>query len=315
MDETVYGIAERTDSGVVTLYHTRSKKSGAPSQPATGAPGAATCRTGPEAAEAGAYIASVCNLYEKYPIHVQIRRGAPQPAAGPAARQRACNPQVRFLLKTAVAAAAMIPLAFLFLHTTTASGTTLAQILKAMEKAPNVHVTRFFQDTDQVTYEMWVCRKPDIVLTAIERERTLYDLARWKKYADPTLAPAGGALDMSERERAGVRLLVETCLGFRAEDIPRGARWIRVDDNMSDASETYELTYSESGLGGGVLFRKCVIRIDSVTKLPIAVRGFRKASPKDNWEYARRTELQYLTAAQMAATLKQQGVRAESGIY
>jgi hypothetical protein len=316
LDETIYGIAERTNSGVATVYSTIEREAQQRSGEAQPAP-----RIAAQAREAQEIAGPFAEPYPEYPIHVQVIHGEPERVAAPAwspAKVKAalnrttCNPRVRLILKTAVAVAAMIPLAFLFLNMSTASGTTLVQVFKAFGKAENVHISRFDPPTGRLARELWISRPANLVLSARGQERTLYDLGARKKHVYPASEAPADVIDLSEREYADSRRLIDACLGFTLTNVPPGATWTRVDDNGAEDLETYELTYSEQALSGATAFRKLRITIDPTTKLPREVRGFHRASAQDDWNHLETTRFQYLTEDQIKTALEEQHLRSGS---
>jgi hypothetical protein len=297
LDETLYGIAERTDSGVATAYSTLD--------------GAALAlQDKAQAHEPEEVIGSRANPYAEYPIHVQVIRGlparAPAPAWSPARvkaalRQTTCNPQVRFVLKTAVAVAAVIVLAVLFHGTTgTTSGITLAQVFKAFGKAGNVHITRFDPEGNKIFEGLWISRTLNRILLVKGQERILYDLEARKEYVRPTPGASGDAKPLSERQYAGARLAMNTCLGFTLSDVPADATWTRARAAL-EGFETYQLAYAERNRSKVVSFWRWDITIDPATMLPKQVEMFRRDTSADEWHCAWRMGCQYLTDAESRA--------------
>jgi len=282
LDETIYGIAERTDSGVATVYST--------------------------AKDAQEIDGSFADPYPGYPIHVQVIRGAPERVAAPTGvkailTRTTCNPQVRFLLKTA-AIAAVIPLVFLLFKTTVTSGITLAQVVKAFEKAENIHVSYSDPVTGQLIQEFWISRPANLILAAAGQERTLYDLGA--KKADIYRSPGASAdtRELFDLAYAKARRLMDSCLGFTLDDIPRGATWTRVDAGVAENSETYELAYSVQAPSGDISFYRWRIAVDRSTSLPKELQGFLRASGEDEWSHMSRTQCQYPAEDEMATIVR-----------
>jgi len=302
LDETIYGIAERTDSGVATVYSTSETDAQPRRETAPGTEGT----DAPETAQ------SYSDPYPGYPIHVQVIRGRPQqatpgwsPAEIKAAWQRAtCNPQVRFLLKAAVAAAAVIPLTLLFLNTNTASGITLAQMFKAFGKAENVHVSQFHPPTGELVQEFWISRTASLVVTTKGQEHTLLNLRERKEYAYRTPGASADIAELTGPAYAKARLLMDACLGFTLNDIPPDAKWARAGEDAVQNTETYELTYSRQLSSGEILPVKCMITVDHSTGRPKELQAFRRAPTDDDWHYLSRTQLQYLTDDEMMTAIK-----------
>jgi hypothetical protein len=301
LDETIYGIAERTDSGIATVYKTietdaQLQRAMASVAAGTGTPGIAQSYSDP---------------YQGYPIHVQVIRGRPQkatPGWSPAEikatwKRAACDPQVRFVLKAVVAAAAVIPLAVLFFNTSTASGITLAQMFKALGKAQNIHISTFDQPTGQLMQEFWISREMNRVLMVSEQEHVLHDLGARKEYVYRSAQRTAGATELSESQCVNVRRTIDRCLGLTLSDIPADAKWKRMDGGAVGDTEVYQLTYAERNRSGATAFRKWTISIDPVTRLPRETQAFRRPSDQDEWVYLWRMECQYLTADEMAAII------------
>ncbi len=226
LDETIYGIAERTDSGIATVYQT--VETDAQLQRATASVA--------EGADTPGIAQSYCDPYPGYPIHVQVIRGRPQeatpggfPAEVKAAWQRTtCNPRVRLILKTAVAAAAVIPLVLLFQTTNTASGITLGQMFKAFGKAHNIHVATFDPATGQLIQEFWISRETNRVVMVRGQERVLHDLEARKEYVYRTAEAPANVGQLSEQQYSRARRFIDACLGFTLSDVPADAKWSRV---------------------------------------------------------------------------------------
>jgi hypothetical protein len=301
LDDTLYGIAERTDSGVATVYST-IETDASPRR-----------ETVPTAASVGALgtAESYPDPYPGYPIHVQVIRNLPEqatPDRSPteirAVWQRAtCNPRVRLILKAAVAAAAVIPLVLLFQTTNTASGITVGQMLKALGKAQNIHVSTFDPPTGRLIQEFWISRATNSLLTAEGQDRVAYDLAARKRYVYRSSGMLVETTELSESQCANIRHMIGSCLGFTLNDLPADKKWNRVDDNSIDALETYELAYTEQDQSGTIALRKLRILIDPVRKLPREVQASIKILSEEEWRHLWREEIQYLRDDEMAAVL------------
>ncbi|MCL5282689.1 MAG: hypothetical protein M1376_22620 [Planctomycetes bacterium] len=301
LDETIYGIAERTDSGIATIYRTVDTDVESQREAASVAENTDT----PEIAQ------SYSDPYPGYPIHVQVIRGRPQeatPAWSPAEikarwKRATCDPQVRFVLKAAVAAAAIIPLAVLFFNTSTASGITLAQMFKAFGRAQNIHVATFDPPTGRLTQQFWISREMNRLLMTTGEERVLYDLEARKKNIYQTAERPTDVGRLSEQESSRARRLIDTCLGFTLSDIPTDKKWRRIHKGVAEGFETYELIYSGRNRSGTSYLMRWEIDINPATGLPGKVQAFWRGSAETEWQCRGRVELQYLPTDEMAAII------------
>jgi len=299
LDETIYGIAERTDSGIATIYRTvetdaQPRRDMPPVAEATAVPGTAS---------------SYSDLYPGYPIHVQVIRGRPQPATTwgwspvrikAAWTRRACSPRVRLILKAAVAVAAVIPLVLLFQTTNTASGITLGQVFKALEDAPNIHVSRFGLPAGQLTQEWWISRRMNRVLMVTGQQQVLHDLQTRKEHVYRTAETRADVRQLSERQYTNARRLIDACLGFGLSDIPSNRKWSRIRHGAVGDLEAYELTYSARNRSAPTRLMRWEITVDPVTRLPGRAQAFWRTSAEAEWQYLSTTELQYLADDEMA---------------
>ncbi len=281
----VYAVAERMDSGVATVYTTLEQ---------------ATEGARPE----GRYRDYPINVAVSYqPAAVAAQASRPMTAAGKVS-YTAFHSRLKPWLTAAVVAAALTPLALLFVHTSTAEGITLAQVVEALAKAPHVYFSVFREPSGQLIEEAWVSRRADLCLVSQGRGRVLYDLGAKKKYRSLDAANAEVA-DVGEDECVKVRRMVDGALGFDSSSTPAGATWTRIPEASSEGDELYELTCMGQDLFGRPFFRKWVVTVDPVTRLPKQVEAFVRQSPEHEWDCRGRREYRYLTDAEMATVMGQ----------
>jgi hypothetical protein len=206
-------------------------------------------------------------------------------------------------LTAAVVAAALMPLALLFVHTAPAQGLTLAEVARALENAPHVYIATFFGPTDRLVREAWISRREDLCLTTDGQEQVLYDLKAKKKYRNLWQGESAEVADLSESEYAKARQIVATGLGFSLRDVPAGATWTRGPDGASAAGDLYELALAGESLLGESYFRRWVITVDPATRLPKEVQLFERKSAEQEWDRKSKTEFAYLTDDEMAAVM------------
>lgn len=220
------------------------------------------------------------------------------------------------LLKTAVAAAAVILLAILFRGTASSTaGITLAQVFQAFGRAENVHISRFYPATRQVTQEVWISRSLNVVLTKTGQKYVLYDLAAKKEYARQTPNGTVETTELTDLACASTHRLMAASLGFTPGDVPSNATWTRVDEHGGEGLETYELTYSERISSGATASRRFRIMIDPVTELPGETQRFVRLPAEENWRHLEAARFQYLTENEMTTVLEEQHLRSGSETY
>ena len=283
----IYGIAERADSGIATVYNV-----------------AEVGRTRP---------ASSDSPYADYPVNVEVIRRTPEPAPEPSPppaavgvplSRKTANSKVRFLLKATIAAVVVIPLAILFFATRTATGITLAQVFQAFGKVRNIHILRLYAGTDDVPQELWISRSLNCFIMKTGSELVLYDLAaNYKKYAGSAAGP-GSVSQLTDEEYAFIQKRLIGSLGFSLDDVPVDADWSRVGGGVSRYEEVYELSWADRTYPQSPLLLKFRITIDPSTQLPREICMFRKRPNETEWDCRLRRYFQYVTEEEITVMLR-----------
>lgn len=278
LPQTVYAIVERPDSGVAT-----------------------TCSTIDEDRKVAAVTG---DPYGDYPIRVEVAQQA-APSTDPRKRV-VLRPLFRKFFKPIVAAAAVLVLAALFFCTQSTSGVALGEVVRAFERARNIHVVGLHPVSGEVIYEIWVSRDLKLLGMVRGEECVVYDLATGEK--EDMVAERVSRIDDASMGR--VRAMADACLGFSPSSVPANAAWTR---SFGDGKrEVYELMWTEQTYGGrDVLIRREFV-VDSTTGLPVSVRRFYWDALEKEWECASVMVLDYLPRAGMGdAATGQSIVRAK----
>ena len=268
LHKTIYNIAERAESDVVTVYHID------------------------ESAKAEARSESD-DIYAGFPIRVETANREDEVNAGPSAstiafgaalKQKVSAMNLKPLAKTAVAAAAVILIAVaLFLSTQTARAVTIDKIYKALEKVKNVHISRF-ADEKELIQERWVSRALNIYMTKTGKELVLSDIpnvVRKTKHLETN------SVEIALLSAEMVTKIEKTISGFWGlvpfadlSVIPDDAEWSRVTgDDLKGATESirvYDLMWIEKAYDGSVVLRKWRVFVDPGKNLPQKTEFYRR---------------------------------------
>ncbi len=277
LPQAVYAIAERPDSGVVTI-----------------------CRTIDEDRKVAAVTG---DPYGDYPIRVEFARRDPRsvlPRGRDVLKSRAFRPLAGRILKPAVVVAAVLALAVLFFGTQSTSGVALGDMVRAFGRARNVRIVWFHPVTQEAISELWVSRDLNLMGKATEQECVVYDLATSEEEDMVT----GRVSRIDNSTMARVRALADTCLGFSLTDLPADATWTRSDGD--DKREVYELLGARKTCNDREIPVRYEVVVDRTTKLPASLRTFYWDPLEMDWECASVIVLDYMTRAQMAGVLERQ---------
>jgi hypothetical protein len=258
---TIYSVAERADSGVVTVYTCADKTKKTVAQPR--------------------------GMYAGYPVAIEVIH---QPQA-PALVRRLSMDRLRAMfgrvslrsvspsVKVALLAAAVIPLVVLLvISSQTASATSIRRIYGAVKGVENLHVVKYGRDTTKPVYELLVARAAGRVGLKGAAEQTLYNVktrrieVRYTKEGIVENAP------LEPEEFAGLQRFVDNTLGFAITGIPMDTELQRLPPeavpNVEDDSEVYELTWPGKSVGEMMPRYRMRVFLDPMTRLPRKTETF-----------------------------------------
>lgn len=249
---TISQIAERPDSDVATVY--------------TG--------QGQEEVASGDILPTP---YAAYPIDVHVVRSRRATRDNSAItgrlKRRMAGAAARPFARVAFLAAAMIPLAVVFiLSMPAASALSIRQVDRALAKARTVHISVFGNDSTNPIQQFWISRSRELVISESGSVQRIFDLER----RQATIVPSGTAplehMDLDRRDREALERLMRHYLESSLDNAP-------VDAELSHRSEdsgtthagldVYELTWSRAAGAGVSIPRKLTIYIDPLSKLPL----------------------------------------------
>ncbi len=296
LHDTVYGIAERAESEVVTIYHID------------------------ESAKTQA-IGESDDLYAGFPIRVEIanrkdkvdvEQPVPTIDFTTALKRKVSAMNLKPLLKAGIAVAAVILIGFaLLLNTPTTKAVTIDQIYKAIEKVKNVYISSFVPGKAEPIQEKWVSRTLNIYMTKTGKESVLWDIpnrTRKTKHVDTDVTKTTPLTDDSianvERKMSGSLGLMPF---YDISEIPEDAEWSRVDHEnleVAEGIEIYDLRWAERKYGGSDVFKKWRFFIDPKTNLPQKNEIYRKSSADSEYNLILVSVVEFLSGSEIRKVIK-----------
>jgi len=287
---TIYGIAERVDSGVATIY-------------TVGA-----VRKGEEQGE---------SPYSDYPICVEVARRRAEPVAprlGPIARARehlkrwVTDPRFRPAVKTVLAAAMIALVVALFINIRPASATSINGLAKAVRNVENVHITTFDGSRTTSAEEIWVARASGWMSVKNNRQDLFYDITQHALTASH-LDGTSETIPLEQEDIEGVedrvnRILTFVQTGISADQGSEALTQVSVA-TVRDANDVYELTGPSSfnhDLSGAWRLR---IFVDPDTGLPRKAEYSRKMPDDLLWRTRTTVVYEYPSPEQMDLAKKE----------
>lgn len=285
LHNTVYGIAERAESEVVTIYHIdKSAKA--------------------------QVVSESDDLYAGFPIRVEIaccedkvdiEQPVPTTDFTTALRRKVSAMNLKPLLKASVAVAAVILIGLaLLLNTPTAKAVTIDQIYKAIENIKNVHISSFVPDKKEPTQERWVSRTLNIYMTKTKLQWVLRDIANGLRKSKDSHTGVTETAQLTEDDIAGIERKISGSLGlmpfYDISEIPPGAEWHQVAnaDVGEGDTELYELTWTEKAYDDSVIFKKWRFFVNTKTNLPHRVEFYQKSAANSEYNLRSAMVVEYL---------------------
>lgn len=294
LHNTIYGISQRPESGIATIYTTDQSD-----------------RTEPE------------NQYAGFPIKVEVidsrdktqaeRSGSTVDFAA-ALKRKSSAMNFGPLLKGGIAAAAVILIIFaLFFNTSTAKATTIEQIYKAIEKIKSVYIAAYYRDQKEPIQEKWVSRELNVYITKAEKETVLWDLANKTRTAKHTDTGTVETIPLTAEKVTGIKRMVAGSLGLvpfaDISAIPPDAEWNRISNDslgiVDKDTEVYELTWTEKRLDDSPKLWKWRVFVDPKTNQPKRTESYQKLTPDGEYILEIIKVIDYLSNNQIRTILEE----------
>jgi hypothetical protein len=296
LHRTIYNIAERAESDVVTIYNIgESVKSQSP---------------------------DVSESYAGFPLNVEIEDGEDKVDAGQSSttldfaaglKKKASALNVKPFFKAGLAAAVFIAigLALLF-NEPAAKAVTIEQICRAIENARNVYIVTFNPGKTKPTQERWVSRSSNIYMTKTGEELVLLDLTNKVRSVKHFTA---GSVETSPLPTETIDETKKMMAGFLGlvpfsdlSLVPKDAEWNHVTSNESkDDSDTsiYELIWIERTLAGNKILNKWRVFVDPKTYLPQKTESYTKGVEDSEYTLRSAMVVKYLSYGEIEAVIQE----------
>jgi hypothetical protein len=284
------GLAKQGDSGIATCFTFREQ--------------------GDQSAETEAN-----EMYADWPIDVQVlnQEGledaqTAETAGSSVPRQGALILTLKRHIKPAIAAAAVILIGFaLFFGTSAASAVNLDQIYGAIEKASNIHITKFIAGETEPEREEWVSRSLNIHMLKVGQELTLWDFRSGPRKVKSFGNGAPKVVTLTKADAEAVRIRINSPLDIVPSGVPGDAKWVPDDafESGTQDCEVYFLTWTERSMRGEAKLRKWRVFVEPGTNRPQKAQFFSKSPTDTNYVLWNELVVEYPDDRQVEAALKE----------
>ena len=293
----VYGIVERTESKMATIYRFNEFS---------------------EIQESG----DSNNLYAGYPISVEVanredidneRPASPIRSIAVARRKTKILNTSRLLRSGIIAVAGVLIAIALFFRGSVAGAVTIGQVYSAIQSAKNIYISTFSPESTNPVQEKWISRTNNIIITKTGGKSIFQDL----KNNQITIKNLGNnSVDITELPRDYVADAKHDMRGFLGiipfysiSDLPEDAEWNHVPDNELETpinnTEVYDLTWIDKTNSAFPVFLKFQFTVDSQTYRPLIIRYYSKSGVDGQYILNTTRKVEYLDDSAMQDVIEQ----------
>lgn len=294
LHNTIYDIAERTESEVITIYHIDK-----------------TAKMTDESDD----------LYTGFPIKVEVasredkvEAEQPAPAVNFAAalKRKVSVKKLKSLLKPGIAAAAVILIGVMLLvNPPTAKAVTIGQIYKAIERIKNVYIAMFVPDRTEAIQELWASRTFSVYMTKTKNQTVLWNVHNRTQKIKDLDAGTTNTIQLTEEKLTGIEEKMSGYFGLtpfkNISAVPLDAKWNRIVDDLevSAGIEVYDLTWERKTNDGSLVFYKWRFFVDPRTYLPKKIECYLKSTADGEYVLQTTNVVEYLDNSQIQVVLEQ----------
>jgi hypothetical protein len=281
LHQTVYNIAERPDSEVVTCFTLEE-------------------HTGQEVLDKSS---------------IEYETSSTSICSPRLLKQRVLTLNLKRYIKPVAVAAAVILVVLVLVNAPVAKAVDLGQIYKALGQIRNVYFAAFVPEKTEPTQEIWVSQALNTMISKTNTTCVLWDIkSKSRKSRDLNT----GSITVTELDNDALVKIDKTMTapwGLLPFDdiskVPPDAKWQQVADEDFEITvpdtEVYDLVWTEKKLDGSVVYNKWRGYIDTETKLPKRIERWEKG-PKEEDKLITVTQIAYPTIVEVRAALKDAGL-------
>jgi len=295
LHNTVYGIAERAESEIVTIYNIADS---------------ATVQAAEESSD----------LYTNFPIKVEVisrdevraEQSASTSNFAAALKRKISEINVKPLVKSAAIAAGVLIVVALLLYTPAAKAVTIDQIYKAIEKVTNVYISKFVPGKAEPIEEKWVSRTLNIYMSKMGKELVLSDPTNKVRKTKLLGTNSVETMLLPDDQIAKTEEMITGSLGLMhftdISKIPLGAEWTDVTNSVLKATDentnVYDLTWVGRAYDGSAMFNKWRVFADTRTNRPQRVEGYQRLDTESKYTRSSVMVIRYLKDSEIQAVIK-----------
>ena len=297
LHRTVSRIAERPESGVITVYHLEESS------------GIQTGRMGNSLAHAGSE--SIAGTAAGVEQNIGRGDGARTIDFVTRLKRIVSAPKVKHQLKTGLAAAIILIGLALLLNAPAAKAVTIETIYSAVEKVRSVYIANFAGHGTEPIQERWVSDGLKTYLTKKGSLWALSDIGTGTRKSKDFSTGVFEEVRLNEDDLASSKEAMSRTLDVmpfqKRTDVPTDAQWNRVTDaalhSEVPGTEVYDLTWTEN-TSISVIHNKWRAFVDPRTNLPLRSELYQKRPVDSEYRLTSVKQIRYITDAEIEAVIE-----------
>ncbi|MFA5553732.1 MAG: hypothetical protein WCZ89_02135 [Phycisphaerae bacterium] len=270
--EEIYSICNRLESAIKTIYNLSGDKDLTAS-------------------------AAAADTYEGFPVNVQTiisyRNMKKHWSFAGIAKG------VKYLTKIAAAAVIIMAVSILIYNIPSATAVSIEQVYQAIQKAVNIHITRYTPDSIEPIQERWISKSLRLYILKTSEGTAVWDLSNRKHILRAKDSLATEVFSLSETAINNIRQKITGPLELtpfeNISQIPADAKWNKINGVYLEGSDVYELLWTRITQGQSLLAFKWRVYIDKQTQLPSRVELYQKLPDEAEYNLITANEIKYLS--------------------
>ena len=277
LQKTIYAIAERPESDVVTIYHVDEPVPAGTEMTADHAPSGSSIK-----------------LTARW-------------------KRRLSSPKVKSGLKISAAAAVIVVGLLLVPHGSTVTANLYDQMGTAINNARNIYVTNttFLSNNAELTRETWISQSMSLQMQKNMKEYILSDFENKLEKTRELGSDLVVEKDLPENTLATIKRSLAGHLNLlpfaRMSEAPKGTIWDPVEDDdlvlVDKNSEAYDLVWMDKTYGGSLTYYRRRFFIDPETNLPNKIEFYGKSSDKEEYTLQSKMVIKFFDDNKMQAAV------------
>ena len=248
LHNTIYAIAERNESEVVTTYHIEKQ-----------------AETKADNESEGLYSGFPIRVeVDEYPETIETKKQTSTINFITALKNKKLSETIKPLFKVAIVAAIILTGFTLLFNIPAAKAVTIEQIYKAIGRIKNVHISSFTSGKEEPVQEIWVSRALNIFITKTGNDSVLWDLSKGVRKIKRAGTDTTETANLSEDVSSSIQKRINSFLGLvpfnNISDIPANAKWeCEAKEGSQTAAENtdvYDLIWVGKASDGTDIFYK-----------------------------------------------------------